>query len=517
VNGGVLTASTAAIAANAIVTGAGSGTALTGTTPGAGILAWLATPSSANLATAVTDETGTGSLVFANSPTFVDDVTLGTQQTTRGSIILANTAAGAFATTLQGSNSASEAWTLTLPTTNGAANQFLQTDGLGVTTWATGNAGTVTSVAQSFTGGLISVGGSPITTTGTLALTVAGTSGGIPYFSSASTWATSAALTANAIVLGGGAGAAPAPLGSLGTTTTVLHGNAAGAPSFGAVALGSDVSGDLPFANLTQGATNTVLANATAGTADFAAFTMPSCDTATKALQWTTNTGFACNSAINAATLGGATFAAPGAIGGGTAAAGTFTSLTAATVHLTTATQYNGFILDNGTNQVVTFNGLTATNDSGALSLLSGGVNKVSLVADSGLPSYINSGNNFCIGSTTCSNPLSVTGASSVTTHALNSSGVPAASTCGTTPAVTANSSNAAGQFTTGTGTPTACTITFANAYPTAAFCTISPANAAASGAGVLPYVSATSASAFTITMAVGTSSAAFNYVCGGK
>jgi hypothetical protein len=79
---------------------------------------------------------------------------------------------------------------------------------------STGSGGTVTSVGQTFTGGLIAVAGSPVTTTGTLALTVAGTSGGIPYFSSASTWATSAALAANAIVIGGGAGAAPA------TTTT---------------------------------------------------------------------------------------------------------------------------------------------------------------------------------------------------------------------------------------------------------------------------------------------------------
>ena len=67
------------------------------------------------------------------------------------------------------------------------------------------SSGTVSSVAQSFTGGIISVGGSPITTSGTLALTVAGTSGGIPYFSSASTWATSAALTASALMIGGGA------------------------------------------------------------------------------------------------------------------------------------------------------------------------------------------------------------------------------------------------------------------------------------------------------------------------
>jgi hypothetical protein len=38
---------------------------------GAGVATFLATPSSANLAAAVTDETGTGALVFANSPTLV--------------------------------------------------------------------------------------------------------------------------------------------------------------------------------------------------------------------------------------------------------------------------------------------------------------------------------------------------------------------------------------------------------------------------------------------------------------
>src|SRR3990167_5603434 len=73
-------------------------------------------------------------------------------------------------------------------------------------------AGSVSSVAQSFTGGLISVSGSPITTSGTLALTVAGTSGGIPYFSGATTWASSGALADQAIVLGGGAGASPTGL-----------------------------------------------------------------------------------------------------------------------------------------------------------------------------------------------------------------------------------------------------------------------------------------------------------------
>lgn len=61
-----------------------SGTALpvanggTGITSlGAGIATWLGTPSSANLATAVTDETGSGALVFANTPTFISPL-LGT-------------------------------------------------------------------------------------------------------------------------------------------------------------------------------------------------------------------------------------------------------------------------------------------------------------------------------------------------------------------------------------------------------------------------------------------------------
>jgi hypothetical protein len=91
---------------------------------------------------------------------------------------------------------------------------------------------TVSSVSQSFTGGLISVGGSPITTSGTLALTVAGTSGGVPYFSSGSSWASSAALTQYGVVLGGGAGASPTST-TAGTAGQILTSNGSGAaPTF---------------------------------------------------------------------------------------------------------------------------------------------------------------------------------------------------------------------------------------------------------------------------------------------
>jgi hypothetical protein len=112
----------------------------------------------------------------------------------------------------------------------GATSYVLTSNGT-TATWAAVPANGVTSVAQTFTGGLISVSGSPITSTGTLALTVAGTSGGIPYFSSSTTWGSSSALTANGIVYGGGAGNAPAATAA-GTSGQILVGNTGAAPSW---------------------------------------------------------------------------------------------------------------------------------------------------------------------------------------------------------------------------------------------------------------------------------------------
>jgi len=78
-NGGTNSTSTTYCSLTANVSGtlpvANGGTGITSL--GTGVAAWWGTPSSANLATAVTDETGSGSLVFATSPTFVTP-TLGT-------------------------------------------------------------------------------------------------------------------------------------------------------------------------------------------------------------------------------------------------------------------------------------------------------------------------------------------------------------------------------------------------------------------------------------------------------
>lgn len=63
---------------------------------------------------------------------------------------------------------------------------------------------------------------------------------------------TGGSLTANRLVIGVGSNDI-AVLGSLGATTTLLHGNASGAPTFSSVSLTADVSGNLPVTNLNSG------------------------------------------------------------------------------------------------------------------------------------------------------------------------------------------------------------------------------------------------------------------------
>lgn len=77
------------LAANQIYGGTGAAGAAQAFSLGAGVPAWLITPTSANLAAAVTDETGTGSLVFANSPALTGTPTAPTQTTSDTSTAIA--------------------------------------------------------------------------------------------------------------------------------------------------------------------------------------------------------------------------------------------------------------------------------------------------------------------------------------------------------------------------------------------------------------------------------------------
>ena len=81
---------------------------------GTNVAAFLATPSSANLISAVTDETGTGSLVFATSPTFVTPTLGVASATTVNKVTLTTPATGSTLTVADGKTlTASNTLTLT--------------------------------------------------------------------------------------------------------------------------------------------------------------------------------------------------------------------------------------------------------------------------------------------------------------------------------------------------------------------------------------------------------------------
>jgi hypothetical protein len=119
-------------------------------------------------------------------------------------------------------------------------------------------------------------------------------SGGVIYASSTTQVASSALLTQHAVMLGGGAGAGPNVLGSLGTTTTVLHGNASGDPSFGAVALAD---------HATQ-ADKTIVSNTSGGTAAPSANTYIPLNTPLIYVSAVTQSG-TCSIAFSTAASGG--------------------------------------------------------------------------------------------------------------------------------------------------------------------------------------------------------------------
>ena len=145
---------------------------------GTGVATFLATPSSANLAAAVTNETGSGALVFATSPTLVTPV-LGT--VAAGSV-LTNATGLPLTTGVTG----------TLPAANGGTAQ---------STYATGDTlyasalNTVSKLTIGSTGQVLTVaGGVPTWATST---------GGVTSFSAGTTGLTPSGVTTGAITLAG--------------------------------------------------------------------------------------------------------------------------------------------------------------------------------------------------------------------------------------------------------------------------------------------------------------------------
>jgi hypothetical protein len=137
----------------------------------------------------------------------------------------------------------------------GTLGQVLTSAGAGTPTWGTAATGSVTSVSATVPS-LLSISGSPITSSGTLAFTysgtalpvtnggtglTAGTSGGILAYTASGTLASSSALTQYGVVYGGGAGVAPVATAA-GTTGQVLSANTGSAPTWVSASAGTVTS-----------------------------------------------------------------------------------------------------------------------------------------------------------------------------------------------------------------------------------------------------------------------------------
>jgi hypothetical protein len=113
--------------------------------------------------------------------------------------------------------------------------------------------------------------------------------------------------------------------------------------------------------------------------------------------------------------------------------------------------------------------------------------------------------------------PLLAQEASSIIGNHLSvNGGLPTLSACGTGPTLSANSTDGSGIITTGTGSPTACTLTFTGVGPFTASpeCNV---DAQVAGAPVGAAITTRSATAVTMTFASAMTSGTVDYFCVGR
>lgn len=342
--------------------------------------------------------------------------------------------------------------------------------------------------------------------------------------------------TAGELLAAGGTGTL-ATIPDVATGSALLSGGVGNLPAYGKV----------PLTTLATQAANTVVANASSGTASPTAFSMPSCSTSASALNWTSNTGFGCNAAISVAIANvtglGAGVAAllagtPSGSGGpaGTIAPDLTTpkigAATGTSLKLGSSTLVADFADDKPGGDVFAYrynssNGRMVFGIGGGsgspffgynLVFSSGNVWNIDRTGPFWFMGDPGGAGNFVVGTGT--GTAGTTAGTDVQTswrlkidvkgHVdWTTNNVPVLTGCGTGPAITGN--DVAGTITMGTGSPTGCTATFANAYTAAPICTVTWR--------ATPLASqsyAVSTTALTLTQ-TGTSSNKVDYICHGS
>lgn len=96
--------------------------------------------------------------------------------------------------------------------------------------------------------------------------------------------------------------------------------------------------------------------------------------------------------------------------------------------------------------------------------------------------------------------------------HVISSGTIPSVSSCGTSPSMDGNATDFAGTINTGSASPTACTLTFANPFATIPTCVVSDDLQTAE-----PAITSRSTTAITITLGAALNSGHLFFICVGK
>jgi hypothetical protein len=211
---------------------------------GTGVATFLATPSSANLISAITDETGTGALVFANTPTLVTPnigAATGTSLTTTGGGVLVRAASTQDGIEIRGRAGGTGNWEVILtPTTLTADRTFTFPD---ATTTVVGTDTTQTLTNKTLT--------SPTLTTPALGVATATSINGLTITSSTGTLtvANGKTLTASNTLTFTGTDASSVAFGAGGTVLYAVPNASTQVSSLGVGTAASGTTGEIRATN----------------------------------------------------------------------------------------------------------------------------------------------------------------------------------------------------------------------------------------------------------------------------